>query len=139
MKGLGVAALALAMAMTMTVSACGAVYQASTRLRGERMLGSLKVGESAVDIHSRWGQPDIVLDRGGEAEVWSYAERPNSDDIAASMFYTAAKEGDKGTFVDLQMVNGKLQSWSEAEHRMPAKHGADFGYTLGPSTNTTHF
>ncbi len=137
MKGLEVAALALAMAMT--VSACGAVYQAHTRLRGERMLGSLKAGESAVDIHSRWGQPDIVLDRGGEAEVWSYAERPNSDDLAASIFYSGVKEGDKGTFVDLQMVNGKLQSWSEAEHRMPAKRGADFGYTLGPSANTTHF
>ncbi len=100
---------------------------------------SLKAGESAVDIHGRWGQPDIVLDRGGEAEVWSYAERPNSDDIAASIFYSGVKEGDKGTFVDLRMVNGKLQSWSEAEHRMPAKRGADFGYTLGPSANTTHF
>jgi len=126
-------------ALAATALGCGALYQAGTRVRGHRMLGSLAAGQTAAEIRGQWGQPDIISDAANGGQVWSYAERPNSDDIAASLLYTSAKEGDKGTFIDLQMVAGKLQSWSEAEHRMPAKKGTAFGYSIGAGPASTHF
>jgi hypothetical protein len=126
-------------ALVASALGCGALYQAGTRVRGHRMLNSLQAGQTAAEIRNQWGQPDIISDAPNGAQVWSYAERPNSDDIAASLLYTSAKEGDKGTFIDLQLVDGKLQSWSEAEHRMPAKKGTHFGYSIGAGPATAHF
>ncbi len=126
-------------ALAATALGCGALYQAGTRLRGHRMLNSLQAGQTATEIRTQWGQPDIISDTANGGQLWSYAKRANSDDITASLLYTSAKEGDKGTFIDLQMVDGKLQSWSEAEHRMPAKKGTAFGYSIGAGPAATHF
>ena len=55
-------------------------------------------------------------------------------------FYTAAKEGDTGQFLDLQFVDGKLASWSKQQHTMPAKHQT-FGIGFGAPNahDATHF
>ena len=126
-------------ALAVTAMGCGALYQAGTRVRGHRMLGSLTAGQTSAEIRGQWGQPDIISDAANGGQIWSYAERANSDDITASLLYTSAKEGDKGTFIDLQMADGKLQSWSEAEHRMPTKKGTAFGYSIGAGPAVTHF
>jgi hypothetical protein len=65
-------------------------------------------------------------------EVWSYVTRPNTNDIAATIFYTSTKAGDNSKFLDLKFVDSKLVSWSEAEHTVPAKQGSGFSYGLGP-------
>ena len=53
-----VAALALALAL----GGCGVAYQASTEVRASRMQRDLKVGESTVDVHQQWGEPDLRSD-----------------------------------------------------------------------------
>ena len=53
-------------------------------------------------------------------------------DIAATIFYTSTKSGDEGKFLDLKFLDGKLVSWAENEHTMPAKQGAGFSYGFGP-------
>ena len=121
------------------ICGCGAVYQAGTEVRAHHMLNSLEVGQSATDIHQKWGQPDMITDGSDGSQVWSYAERANSDDIAASLLYTSAKEGDAGTFVDLVMADGKLKSWTEAQHRLPQKKGTAFGYSIGAGPGAVHF
>jgi hypothetical protein len=136
MKNFLIAAVAL---LATAAFGCGALYQAGTQVRAHRMLNSLEVGQNATEIHGKWGQPDIISDGANGAQVWSYAERPNSDDVAASLFYTSAKEGDQGTFIDLQMVDGKLKSWNEAQHRMPQKKGTAFGYSVGAGPGAVHF
>lgn len=136
MKNFLIAAAAL---LATAAFGCGALYQAGTQVRAHRMLNSLEVGQNATEIHGKWGQPDIISDGANGAQVWSYAERPNSDDVAASLFYTSAKEGDQGTFIDLQMVDGKLKSWNEAQHRMPTKKGTAFGYSVGAGPGAVHF
>ena len=78
----------------------------------------------------------------GETEVWSYPYKPNSNDVAAALMYTSTKDGDKGTFLDLKFVEGKLVSWQEAEHTMPAKERTGFGMgingsPIGNGTQTT--
>ena len=100
---------------------CGAAYQASTQIRSHRMLDSLKAGQTMPEVRQEWGQPDIITDQGPNTETWSYASRPNTNDIAATLLYTAAKEGDTGEFLDLRFVNGKLVSWSKRAHTMAVK------------------
>jgi len=58
------------------------------------------------------------------------------------LLYTAPKPGDKGKFLDLKFVDGKLASWTEADHTMPPKEGAGFSYGIGnPVTSqpTMHY
>jgi len=109
-----------------TVFGCGLFYQASTRVRASRMTENLKVGESMVEIHRKYGEPDIHQFLSNDNEVWSYAYKPNSNDMAASLLYTQVKEGDRGTFVDLKFQGGKLVSWAEAQHTMPPKQSGGF-------------
>ena len=42
------------------LAGCGLFYQAHTRVRAYRMTNSLAVGESAHDVRSQWGVPDII-------------------------------------------------------------------------------
>ena len=101
-----------------------------------------RVGPAAVRARERFGEPDIRTDTDSGAQVWSYASRANSNDVAASLFYTSAKEGDNGHFLDLKFVDGKLVSWSDADHTMPAKRstGVNYGFTAGPGGQpVTHF
>ncbi len=132
-----------ALALMLAVGGCGVAYQASTELRTSRMEHDLKLGESSLDVHKQWGEPDLRQDLSNDTEVWSYAKRANSNDIAASLLYTNAKEGDRGHFLDLTFVDGKLASWKEADHTMPAKTGGPgFSFGVGPSATTgsvTHY
>jgi hypothetical protein len=126
---------------SLAVAGCGVAYQAGTQLRASHMRDSLKAGESMTEVRDRFGEPDIRTEE-GNAQVWSYASRANSNDIAATLFYTSAKEGDNGHFVDLKFVDGKLVSWSDAEHTMPAKRstGVNYGFTAGPGSRPVmHF
>jgi len=85
------------------------------------MSDSLQVGQTSPEVHHAWGEPDIRTYLPGDTEVWSYPYKPNSNDVAAALMYTSSKDGDKGTFLDLKFVGGKLVSWQEADHVMPAK------------------
>src|SRR5271163_2115808 len=79
-------------------SGCGVAYQAGTEVRAKHMQDSLKAGETMPQVGHAYGEPDIRTDVSADTEIWSYAKRANSNDLAASLFYTAAKEGDKGDF-----------------------------------------
>ncbi|MBF6567338.1 MAG: hypothetical protein IVW54_00510 [Candidatus Binataceae bacterium] len=117
-------------------------YQAGTQLRTQHMRDSLKAGESMPEVHAHFGEPDIRTDAGKNTEIWSYATRANSNDLAATLFYTSAKEGDKGHFMDLKFVDGKLVAWKEEAHTMPSKRstGINYGFTAGPGAQSvTHF
>ncbi len=131
------------LAMTATLlGGCGLAYNASTQARARHMLKSLKSGESSLEVHQDWGEPDMRQYIGRDGEVWSYAVRPNSNDVAATLLYTSVKPGDDGSFLDLKFINGKLVSWNKAEHTVPAKQGSGFGYGLGPGggvSNVGHF
>lgn len=109
-----------------SLAGCGLFYQAGTRIKGSHMSSQLTAGESMVEVHKEFGEPSIREYPNDTTEVWSYAYKPNSNDVAAALLYTSTKEGDKGTFVDLKFVNGKLVSWNEAEHTMPAKERSGF-------------
>src|SRR6266446_5821078 len=126
--------LALTILLWLLAAGCGVAYQAGTRLKATRMSDSLKVGESSPAVHHSWGEPDIRDYLPGDTEVWSYPYKPNSNDITAALLYTSSKDGDKGTFLDLKFVGGKLVSWQEAEHTMPAKGhtGISMGIGGGP-------
>jgi len=123
------------------MSGCGAAYQASTEIRAHRMEDSLQPGESMNAVRDKWGIPDLTTHEAHGAEVWSYAQRANTNDIAASLFYTGAKEGDTGNFLDLHFVNGALVSWDKKKHVMPTKARASFGFTMGqmPQSGVSHF
>ncbi len=84
-------------------------------------------------------EPDIRTYLPGETEVWSYPYKPNSNDVTAALLYTSSKDGDKGTFLDLKFVEGKLVSWQEAEHTLPLKGhtGIGMGINQGPIGNGT--
>ena len=126
-----------ALALMLAAGGCGVAYQASTELRASRMKHDLKVGESMPVVHQKWGEPDLRQDLSSNSEVWSYAVRPNSNDIAASLLYTNVKEGDRGEFLDLTFVDGKLASWKEEAHTMPAKTGGPgFSFGVGHSATT---
>jgi len=122
--------------------ACGLAYDASTYARARHMLRSLKPGESSLEVHQNWGEPDIRQYEDHDKQIWSYAIQPNSNDVAATLLYTSAKPGDNGSFLDLKFIDGKLVSWDKAEHTMPSKQGTGFGYGLGPGgavSNIGHF
>jgi len=130
--------LYLVAALAIVLGGCGVAYQASTEMRASRMRRDLKVGESVVAVRQQWGEPDLRQDAGQDTEIWSYAKRSNTNDIAATLLYTNTKEGDQGEFVDLTFVDGKLTSWKEASHTMPPKKGGpglSFGIS-GPGSTT---
>lgn len=120
-----------ALAPLLAIAGCGLFYQAGTRIKASHMADTLKQGESMVDVHKEWGEPDIREYPTQDSEVWSYPYKTNSNDIMAAVVYTTAKEGDKGTFLDLKFVDGRLVSWSEADHTMPPKEGAGLNYGFG--------
>jgi hypothetical protein len=130
--------------LALTLCGCGVAYQASTEMRAARMQRDLKVGESSVNVREKWGEPDLRQDADQDTEIWSYAKRSNTNDVAATLLYTNTKEGDQGKFVDLTFVDGKLASWREATHTMPSKKGGpglSFGIG-GPSStagNKRHY
>ncbi len=128
--------------LVVAISGCGLAYNASTEVRASRMARSLKPGESSLEIHRKWGEPDIRQYSGRDEEVWSYAVRPNSNDAAATLLYTSVKPGDNGSFLDLKFIDGKLVSWNKADHTMPAKQGNGFSFGVGPGgavSNIAHF
>lgn len=117
----------------MTLAAgCGLAYQAATEHRASKMEQELKPGLTMAQVRQMFGQPDIVQQQPDDdsKEVWSYAKHANSNDVAAEVFYTSAKEGDKGTFEDLQFIDGNLASWSEAQHTMAPKEMGHITTTL---------
>ena len=115
----------------LSLAGCGVAYQAGTRIKASHMADSIEVGESSSQIHSRFGEPAIRDYKQDGDEIWSYPYKPNSNDIVAGLLYTSTKEGDKGTFLDLKFVKGRLVSWQEAEHTMPAKQRTGFGVGIG--------
>ena len=115
-----------------SICGCGLAYQAGSRIKTSHMKDQLKPGETVLEIHKAWGEPDLRKDLGANTELWSYARRPNSNDLAATIFYTSTKSGDEGKFLDLKFIDGVLVSWSESERTMPAKQGAGFSYGFGP-------
>jgi hypothetical protein len=128
----------LVAALALALGGCGVAYQASTEVRASRMQRNLKVGESSADVHQQWGEPDLRQDADQSTQIWSYAKRSNTNDIAATLLYTNTKEGDQGQFVDLTFVDGKLTSWKQATHTMPSKNGGpglSFGFR-GPGSTT---
>lgn len=129
LKALAAAALVI---VALSLDGCGLAYQAGSRIKTSRMKNDLKVGETTTQVHEDWGEPDLRKDLGANSEIWSYARRPNSNDLAATIFYTSTKSGDESKFLDLKFSDGKLVSWAESERTMPAKQGAGFSYGLGP-------
>lgn len=115
-----------------SICGCGLAYQAGSRIKTSHMKDQLKAGETTIRVHKDWGEPDLRKDLGQHSELWSYARRPNSNDIAATLFYTSTKSGDESKFLDLKFIDGKFVSWAETEHTMPAKQGAGFSYGFGP-------
>ncbi len=126
-----VAGLAI-VGLLLSIAGCGLAYQAGSEIKTNHMEDRLKVGETPNQVHQDWGEPDIRKDLGENGQIWSYASRPNSNDMAATIFYTSTKSGDESKFLDLKFMNGKLVSWAETEHTMPAKKGAGFSYGFGP-------
>lgn len=132
----------LVLGLSLGLIGCGVAYQAGTEIRANHMRDSLHTGESMADVRERFGEPDIRTDTDSGAQIWSYASRANSNDIAASLFYTSTKSGDNGHFLDLKFVNNKLVSWNDADHTMPAKRGTgiNYGFTAGAGNQpVTHF
>jgi hypothetical protein len=128
--------------LAITMSGCGLAYDASTHVRASRMVRSLKSGQSSLEVHQDWGEPDMRRYVGRTQQVWSYAIRPNSNDVAATLLYTSVKPGDNGSFLDLKFIDGKLVSWNKAEHTVPSKQGAGFNFGVGPGgavSNLAHF
>jgi hypothetical protein len=126
------------LALALALGGCGVAYQASTEMRASRMQRDLKVGETSLAVRQKWGEPDLRDDVSQDTEVWSYAKRSNTNDIAATLLYTNTKEGDQGEFVDLTFVDGKLSSWKEVTHTMPSKKGGpglSVGF-MGPGSTT---
>jgi hypothetical protein len=117
--------------LVMLPAGCGLFYQAASGYRANKMEKTLKTGMSSPEVHQTWGEPDIRNYVDQKTEIWSYAKHANSSDVTAAVLYTSAKEGDKGSFLDLKFDDGKLVSWSEATHTMPAKEGAGFSAGLG--------
>jgi outer membrane protein assembly factor BamE (lipoprotein component of BamABCDE complex) len=98
------------------------------------MTNWLQPGQTMTEVRDKFGEPDIRRDFGENGQVWSYAERANSNDVTATILYTSAKEGDTGKFIDVSFVNGKVTTWKQGEHTMPPKQGTSFGYSIGPPT-----
>src|SRR5260370_42058717 len=102
------------LSMALISAGCGVAYQAGTRIKATRMADTLQVGQTSPQVHHSWGEPDLRTYLPGDTEVWSYPYKPNSNDAVAALLYTASKDGDKGTFLDLKFVEGKLASLQEA-------------------------
>ena len=113
------------------ISGCGVFYNASAHVRTARMEHTLKAGESTLEVHEAWGEPDLRTTVDQNSEIWSYVSNPNSNDAAATLLYTSTKPGDKDKFLDLKFADNKLVSWVTTEHTMPAKKGAGFTYGFG--------
>lgn len=113
------------------LSGCGLAYQAGTRVKASHMTQHLQVGEPMAEIHQKFGEPDIHQYLSNSTEIWSYAYKPNSNDLTAALLYTQPKEGDLGTFIDLKFQDGKLVSWAEAKHTMPPKQMSGFSAGIG--------
>ena len=124
--------LRTAFAAGLLLGGCGLVYQAGSEVKTRHMLESLKPGQTTLAVHKDWGEPDLRTEDDQHTQIWSYARRPNTNDIAATMLYTSTKPGDEGKFLDLKFIDGKLVSWSEQRHTIPVKQGAGFNYGLGP-------
>jgi hypothetical protein len=127
-RRLGLLALA---ATVLAISGCGLIYQAGSHYRAHKMSEELKAGQTMSELHQKWGEPDLRAYPDQHTEIWSYAVHANSNDVAATLLYTSAKEGDAGTFLDLKLVDGKLVSWNEAKHTMPAKESSGFRAGMG--------
>ena len=129
LRAYGIVGLVLGAALF--VSGCGLSYQAGTRVKSHRMAESLKPGQTSVAILHKWGEPDLRTDKDPHTQIWSYASRPNTNDLTATLLYTSAKPGDTGKFLDLKFVDDKLVSWGDAERTMPAKAASGFNYGIG--------
>ena len=125
----------VAVAAAVLFTGCGLFYDVGSRIRTSHMANDLKPGLTSLQVYHEWGEPDLQRDIGAHEEIWSYAHSPNINDLTAEVFYTSTKPGDESKFLDLKFVHGKLVSWNEAVHTMPAKQGAGFSYGLGPSLN----
>ena len=125
------ALLTLAIALLATAQGCGLFYQAGIRMKTGRMADQLQVGETMVEVHDKYGEPDMHHYLSETSQIWSYPYKPNSNDIVATLVYTSSKEGDEGTFLDLKFVNGKLVEWTEAKHTLPSKEMSGFGAGIG--------
>lgn len=123
--------LATFAALILCLSGCGVVYQAASGHRASKMQKTLQPGYSMSDVHQMYGEPDIRSYSGQNTEIWSYAKHANSGDPTALLLYTSAKQGDSGSFLDLKFVDGKLVSWDEARHTMPAKESGGFNIGTG--------
>jgi hypothetical protein len=110
---------------------CGLFYQAASGYRANKMENNLKVGMTSLQVHQLYGEPDIRNYVNDKTEIWSYAKHANNTDVVAATLYTSAKEGDKGSFVDLTFNDGKLVTWDEGSHTMPAKQGGGFSAGIG--------
>ena len=75
--------------------------------------------------------PFVTLGLFGKLALAVQHQLGHSDDVAAEILYTSAKEGDKGTFEDLKFTDGSLVSWGEAQHTMPPKERSEITTTLG--------
>ena len=122
-----------------SLAGCGLFYQAASGYKVGKMEDSLKPGMSSLEIHQKWGEPELRNYVNQNTEVWSYAKHANTNDVTAAALYTSAKEGDQGTFLDLKFENGQLASWNEATHTMPKKEGASFTAGFGGSQPNSTF
>ena len=130
-----------ALAILTAVAGCGLAYQAASSYRADKMEKSLKPGMSSLEVHQLYGEPDIRNYVNDKTEIWSYAKHANTGDVTAQILYTSAKEGDKGSFLDLKFNEGKLVSWETVAHTMPKKEGAGFSAGIGGATpeNSVHY
>lgn len=110
---------------------CGLIYDAGAKVHTSRMESSLKTGETPLEVHGKWGEPDLRSQIDQQTQIWSYVSSPNTNDVVAQTLYTSTKPGDTDNFLDLKFVDNKLVSWKTAEHTMPAKKGAGFSYGFG--------
>jgi len=134
-------ALAAMLTLLAFPAGCGLFYQAASGYRANKMENNLKVGMTSLEVHQMYGEPDIRNYVNDQVSIWSYAKHANTADVTAAVLYTSAKEGDKGTFLDLKFVDGKLVTWDEATHTMPAKQSSGFsaGFGGAPAGGAVHY
>jgi len=126
-----------ALALSVLATGCGLAYQAGSRVKAKHMIGSLKPGQTTLQVHEEWGEPDLRNEADPHNKIWSYVDHPNNNDFTATLLYTSTKPGDTGKFLDLKFVDDKLVSWNEATHTVPTKQGAGFSYGFGPGGGTS--
>jgi hypothetical protein len=138
MRKFAVAALIVLLAFP---GGCGLFYQAASGYRANKMENTLKPGMTSLEVHQKFGEPDIRNYVNDRTAIWSYAKHANNTDVVAATLYTSAKEGDKGSFLDLKFDDGKLVSWDETTHTMPAKQGGGFsaGFGGAPQGGSVHY